>query len=185
MKSKIYPVISNSPWGKLCSYSSDHSATNLTFSLSDLSLSSLFLSFVYSRPKNFNALALFQLDFSSCWLTTTPGKWVILTALSVLTDCPPGPPDLKTSILKSEFFNLTSTSSLLAKQLPLLLKCVLYPGFPCRVPLEHDEHQIHTLNKSKCCYLSLKIISLNPSFTFWYINYFHFPIFLNTLFRTF
>ena len=40
------------------------------------------------------------------------GICVILTALSVvLTDCPPGPPALKTSILKSESFILRSTSS--------------------------------------------------------------------------
>ena len=38
--------------------------------------------------------------------------WVILTALSVvLTDCPPGPPALNTSILKSESFIFKSTSS--------------------------------------------------------------------------
>ena len=40
------------------------------------------------------------------------GIWVILTALSVVfTDCPPGPPALKTSILKSESFIFKSTSS--------------------------------------------------------------------------
>ena len=57
-----------------------------------------------------SALALFLCcDFSSCWLTTTPlGIWVILTALSVvLTDCPPGPPALKTSIPTGVFnFNI-------------------------------------------------------------------------------
>jgi hypothetical protein len=37
---------------------------------------------------------------------------VILTALSVVfTDCPPGPPALNTSILKSESLILRSTSS--------------------------------------------------------------------------
>ena len=52
-------------------------------------------------------------DFSSCWDTDKPdGIWVILTALSVvLTDCPPGPPALKTSILKSESLIFKSTSS--------------------------------------------------------------------------
>ena len=52
-------------------------------------------------------------DFSSCWLTTTPlGICVILTALSVvLTDWPPGPPALKTSILKSESLICMSTAS--------------------------------------------------------------------------
>ena len=40
------------------------------------------------------------------------GKWVILTALSVvLTDWPPAPPDLYTSILKSDSLISTSTSS--------------------------------------------------------------------------
>ena len=40
------------------------------------------------------------------------GRWVILTALSVvLTDCPPGPLDLNTSILSSFSSILTSTSS--------------------------------------------------------------------------
>ena len=38
--------------------------------------------------------------------------WVILTALSVVfTDCPPGPPALQTSILKSDSFIFKSTSS--------------------------------------------------------------------------
>ena len=32
-------------------------------------------------------------------------------AICSLTDCPPGPPDLKTSILKSESLIFTSTSS--------------------------------------------------------------------------
>ena len=38
--------------------------------------------------------------------------WVILTALSVvLTDCPPGPPSLKTSILRSDSLIFKSTYS--------------------------------------------------------------------------
>ena len=50
-------------------------------------------------------------DFSSCCDTERPvGTCVILTALSVvLTDCPPGPPALKTSIRKSISFIFKST----------------------------------------------------------------------------
>ena len=40
------------------------------------------------------------------------GRWVIRTALSVVfTDWPPGPPALKTSILKSDSLIWISTSS--------------------------------------------------------------------------
>ena len=54
-----------------------------------------------------------MLSFSSCCETESPvGICVILTALSVvLTDCPPGPPALKTSILRSDSLIFKSTSS--------------------------------------------------------------------------
>ena len=60
--------------------------------------------------------------------------WVTRTALSVVfTDCPPGPLDLKTSILKSASLILTSTSSASGKTATvaadvLILPCVSVSG---------------------------------------------------------
>ena len=91
------------------------SSSYLVFLSLDLCLSFFNFSDSYNLAlKIFRALALFLCwDFSSCWVTTIPdGPWVILTALSVVfTDWPPGPLDLKTSILRSLSLILISTSS--------------------------------------------------------------------------
>jgi len=71
-----------------------------------------------SCSRAFSILSAFSLfwswDFSSWQDTTIPlGSWVTRTAESVVfTDCPPGPVDLNTSILRSEGLMSTSTSSL-------------------------------------------------------------------------
>ena len=95
---------------------------------------------------------------------------MILTALSVVfTDCPPGPPERKTSILKSLSLIFISTSSASGKTATVAAEVCTLPWVSVSGTLCTLWTPTHILNMNDIASDTENIISLTTCFTFKYL----------------